>query len=140
MKAMFLDTSYLIALLLEHDELHERALVWQRSAVGSFVTTEYILVELFDSMSVGRYRSRAIGAVAILRSDPSVLIKAATTSLMDDGLTFFARRSDKKWGLTDCISFVIMHREGLREALTSDHDFEQAGFRALLREEPPPNA
>jgi len=33
---------------------------------------------------------------------------------------------------TDCISFVVMERFGLREALTGDRYFEQAGYAALL--------
>jgi predicted nucleic acid-binding protein len=45
----------------------------------------------------------------------------------------FARRPDKSWSLTDCISFVVMADRGLTEALTGDRHFEQAGFRALLR-------
>jgi len=41
--------------------------------------------------------------------------------------------TDKEWGLTDCISFVAMRQRNLTEALTADSDFEQAGFKALLR-------
>ena len=41
----------------------------------------------------------------------------------------------KEWGLTDCISFIVMEDNGLTEALTTDEHFQQAGFRALLREE-----
>ena len=36
--------------------------------------------------------------------------------------------------MTDCVSFVVMHERGLIEALTMDQHFQQAGFRALLRE------
>ena len=56
---------------------------------------------------------------------------------MDEGLALFEARPDKSWGLTDCTSFVVMQRDGIRDALTSDHHFAQAGFRALLRLEPP---
>jgi hypothetical protein len=48
------------------------------------------------------------------------------------GLDLFADRPDKNWSLTDCVSFVVMHGEGLTEALTGDNHFEQAGFKALL--------
>jgi len=40
--------------------------------------------------------------------------------------------SDKEWGLTDCISFVVMKEQGIKEALTTDKHFAQAGFRVLL--------
>ena len=45
----------------------------------------------------------------------------------------FHARLDKEWSLTDCISFVVMQREGITDALTGDHHFEQAGFTALLK-------
>ncbi len=45
-------------------------------------------------------------------------------------------RAGKDWGITDCSSFVVMSERGLSEALTTDEHFRQAGFRALLREEP----
>ena len=50
------------------------------------------------------------------------------------GLDLYRRRPDREWSLTDCISFEIMRTRGLTEALTTDHHFTQAGFRALLRE------
>lgn len=52
---------------------------------------------------------------------------------MLDGIRLYEQRRDKQWSLTDCISFVVMKREGLTEALTGDHHFEQAGFVALLK-------
>jgi len=45
----------------------------------------------------------------------------------------FSRRVDKAWSLTDCTSFVVMQEEGLTDALTTDHHFEQAGFAVLLQ-------
>ena len=47
----------------------------------------------------------------------------------------FADRPDKQWSLTDCISFVVMEDRGMQDALSADRDFEEAGFRALLRYE-----
>jgi predicted nucleic acid-binding protein len=45
----------------------------------------------------------------------------------------YAERPDKGWSLTDCISFVVMRQQGITQALTGDHHFEQAGFTALLK-------
>lgn len=38
------------------------------------------------------------------------------------------------WSLTDCSSFIVMEERGLADAMTADRHFEQAGFRALLRQ------
>lgn len=46
----------------------------------------------------------------------------------------FQSRSDKEWGLVDCLSFVVMQSQGVTQALSADHHFVQAGFRALLLE------
>lgn len=45
----------------------------------------------------------------------------------------YAARGDKEWSLTDCLSFVVMRRRDIAEAVTGDHHFEQAGFVALLK-------
>ena len=44
----------------------------------------------------------------------------------------YEARADKTWGLVDCASFIVMADAGIQEAFTSDHHFEQAGFRRLL--------
>jgi hypothetical protein len=50
----------------------------------------------------------------------------------DKGVELYDSRVDKRWSLTDCISFVVMKDEGISDALTGDHRFVQAGFNALL--------
>jgi transposase InsO family protein len=49
-------------------------------------------------------------------------------------LNFFEKYADQRIGFTDCLSFVVMEERGITEALTTDEHFQQAGFRALLRE------
>ena len=137
MSPTFVDTSYLIALVRTRDAHHARAMAWRAGVKGDFLTTEYVLLEFLDAMCQPPVRQRAVAAVRALRGDDHVQIVAGSTVLLDQGLEFFARHADKRWSLTDCISFVAMRREGITDALTSDHDFEQAGFRALLRAEPP---
>ena len=60
-------------------------------------------------------------------------VPVSASRLLVSASDLFERRPDKGWSLTDCISFVVITDRGLTEALTGDHDFQQAGFRALLR-------
>lgn len=56
------------------------------------------------------------------------------SALLKRGLDLYGNRPDKEWGLTDCISIVVMKDNGMTEALTTAEHFKQAGFRALLIE------
>ena len=48
----------------------------------------------------------------------------STLAFPDTGAT-------KEWDWIDCASFELMERRGLREALSLDHHFAQAGFVLL---------
>jgi predicted nucleic acid-binding protein len=62
-------------------------------------------------------------------------VREASGVRLEQAVELFRTRSDKSWSLTDCLSFVVMQEEQLSDALTPDHHFTQAGFRALLIEE-----
>jgi predicted nucleic acid-binding protein len=51
--------------------------------------------------------------------------------LFEAGWTRFQERQDKRYSLTNCISFVVMERRAIGEALAFDQHFEQEGYRAL---------
>lgn len=133
---IFLDTVYIVALAANTDILHKQAVAFaeQLERNGSrFVTTQAILLEIGNALAKKRYRPAAIEILSSLESDPTVDIVSLSPELYSKAFILYKNRSDKEWGLIDCISFIVMKERGIKEALTSDEHFEQAGYRALLR-------
>lgn len=136
-KLTFLDTAYVYALVNTRDEWHQAALSWQESLEKEqrkLITTELVLVEIADGLASIRFRTQAAQIITALQSSPLVEVVAISSELLRLALDLYRQRDDKEWGLTDCVSFVVMRERGLRESLTVDTHFQQAGFRALLRE------
>jgi hypothetical protein len=132
MKAVFADTFYFLALLNRRDPFHQRAVAASRTADLSIVTTEFVLLELADALCKPPQRQEVLTICRLVETDRAFRVVRATTELFQRALKLYQDRPDKDWPLTDCISFVVMQDEGIREALTADRHFEQAGFKTLL--------
>ncbi len=134
---VFLDAAYAIALAAPSDQLHPRAVALAERLEGGrtpMVTTQAVLLEIGNALSKRRYRSAAVELLSALVADPSIEVVPLSSELYAEAFDLYRGRSDKEWGLIDCASFVVMKARGITEALTADEHFEQAGFRALLRE------
>jgi predicted nucleic acid-binding protein len=133
MKTVFADTFYFIAQLSPGVEAHQKANAFTAAYAGRFVTSDWVLVELADALARPPNRARLVRFVEILSLMHDMTIVPADRANFQQGLDRYRQRLDKDWSLTDCISFAVMEREGITEALTGDHHFEQAGFVALLK-------
>jgi uncharacterized protein len=137
MTEIFLDTSFSIALSSVTDRNHVRAVQLANQIETDktrLVTTQAILLEIGNALSNQRHRVAAIQLLESLETDPSVEVVLFTNSLYKLAFNLFKQREDKEWGLVDCISFIVMQDRGITDALTADTHFQQAGFRALLRD------
>lgn len=132
---VFLDTNFAVALVNRRDQYHAKA---QELASllheEQLLTTEAVLLEVGNTLARGR-RSEAIDIIDHLTTAPNVELVRMNPDLFDEGFDFYSRHRDKEWGLIDCISFVVMRDFGLTDALTHDIHFQQAGFRALMRDD-----
>lgn len=133
MKQAFGDAWYFIALLNPRDAAHKRAKSFARSWRGQMVTTRWILAEVADGLASDPHL-HALAADFLTHCDthPSLRVTPVSEDQFAQGLDLYRQRRDKAWSLTDCISFAVMRQEGLREALTGDHHFAQAGFEAVF--------
>ena len=127
------DTSYYLALLSPRDALHASAIAMSRTRREPVITTAWIVQELADGLSAPMARGAVLRFFETLEADENTTLIEPNPGLWRRGLELYSRRVDKAWSLTDCISFVVMIDREITEALTGDHHFEQAGFRALLR-------
>ena len=134
---VFLDTAYVNALINVRDQWHNAAVQWEERLAAErrrLVTTEFVLIEIADGLAAVRFRAQAVQVITALQASSLVDIIPASSQLFRTALELYRRRADKDWGLTDCVSFVVMNEQSLSEALTTDDHFRQAGFRALLLE------
>lgn len=134
MRTIFIDTQFVVAIANERDQQHERAEDLAKSCVGSrFVVTEPILLEIGNALA-RKFKDYAIHTIDQFLESKDIELIRLTPELFDAGYALYKNHRDKEWGLVDCISFVVMRRAGIEEALTFDQHFVQAGFRALMRD------
>jgi hypothetical protein len=129
---IFIDTGYILALANTADQYHDRARTAALQVAPPFITTEAVLTEIGNALAKTRWRSVGVMTLQALRTDAKIDIVTVEAQLFERAMALYGSRPDKEWGLTDCISFVVMQEHGLTEALTTDAHFQQAGFRTLL--------
>ncbi len=132
MTPRFADTYFYLALLDKGDQHHARVANYATKYTGLIVTTRWVLTEIANALAGSAFRPTVAEFLRQLEEDAEVRIVGASDTLYQHGLALYAQRPDKAWSLTDCISFVVMEQEGLREALTGDRHFAQAGFVPLF--------
>jgi uncharacterized protein len=130
---LFLDTVFIQALLNPRDNDHDQAKqLFPRIRIASEVwITEAIFAEVGNALSAFNRRGAVHFIQQCYRTENMRVVSIDTAPLMQ-ALALYQSRPDKTWGLTDCISFIVMQQQNLIDAVTGDHHFIQAGFQALM--------
>jgi hypothetical protein len=132
-KGIFLDTFFIQALLNRRDHFHvkAKALFHQVMSNPEVWTTEAVLIEVGNALA-SINRKGAAEFITSCYNTPNLQVVPLNTPLIDRALKLYASRPDKEWGLTDCISFVVMKDKRITLVLSADAHFKQAGFSPML--------
>jgi predicted nucleic acid-binding protein len=133
---IFVDTSGFYALVDNDDQHHNLAHdLFDRAEreKWSLVTTNAVVFET-HALMMNRFRSRREVALAFLDSISADRYKVVRVLRRDEdkAIAIVRAHRDKSYSLCDALSFVVMERLRIREAIYFDQDFRSYGRFAIL--------
>lgn len=137
MTAVFVDASYFVGSLDLKDQWHELAVSARERLPDdvALVTTDEVLTEVLAAFSNRGQTGRELAAELVRRILDAGTMRVIPQSResFSNGLDRYEHRLDKTYSVQDCVAMNVMDAEGIREILTSDHNFEQEGFTILMK-------
>jgi len=135
---IFVDTSFFVALLDPRDKNHTRAVEAFEAFQGRrlkdlLLTTNNVVLE---TITVTRYEAGhrlAVRAGEMLYGESLARLQRTTAEDEATAFAYLKKHEDKEYSTVDCLSFVVMEKLGIREALAFDSDF---GHRFVMRPGP----
>ena len=136
MKFLFADTAGWMACADAADVKHSAAISardnWLEGG-GYLVTTDYIIDETLTLLRFRLGLDAAEDWWHIIAASARVRYERVDTERAERARAIFFRYRDKNFSFTDCTSFVLMHEMEIRDVLTTDRHFAEAGFRTMLK-------
>ena len=134
MRAVFVDTAGWMACADGADPAHARARTARDAALAAgrlLVTTDYVVDETLTLLRMRLGLPAAEAWWSQIEASSRVRWQWVDAARAEKARAVFFRHRDKDYSFTDCTSFVVMRELRLKEALTTDRHFRQAGFQAL---------
>ncbi len=131
----FIDTSGFYAMLVKKDEMHPKAgeilskAARQRS---QFVTSDYVIDETATLVKARGHLHLLPKFLDTVYRSEACRVEWMDPDRFEKTLSLFLKHIDHAWSFTDCFSFVLMKELRIREAVTKDSHFREAGFIPLL--------
>ncbi|MCG2692226.1 PIN domain-containing protein [Microgenomates group bacterium] len=131
-ETVFLDSSFFKGLIDPKDDFYQLAgKIWQklREKSGSLVTSNFIVDE---TLTLLRSRCNLDTAIKFrnMLAENSQIVKIMRVTVDDEAKAWqWFVKNWSKLSFTDCVSFAVMKRLGLRRAAAFDEHFKRAGFK-----------
>jgi hypothetical protein len=136
-KRVFVDSGGFFALLICEDAHHARAreLFAQAKADGwELVTTNVVVIETYALLLNRSVQGRALAVRFLDWLDRVESTRRERITEEDEGkaVALVRDHDDKTYSLCDALSFTVMERLGIREAIAFDSDFRSYGRFTIL--------
>ncbi|TVR62300.1 MAG: PIN domain-containing protein [Candidatus Competibacteraceae bacterium] len=136
MRRVLVDSGGFFALLVREDQFHDRA----RSLFGQansenwrLMTTNVVVIESYALLLTRAHggRHHAIRFLDMVSRD-AYQVERISQSDEENAMRLVRAHQDKAYSLCDALSFVVMERIGIEEAIAFDRHFHEYGrFRIL---------
>lgn len=133
---IFLDTSFLVAYIVEKDTNHEKAVSLMKEIVegehGSAITSEYVFDE---TVTVVLVRSKSLES-AVKTGDlikESIPVLDVGNNVFEASWKRFRNQKNTKFSFTDCTILEMVESNHLDKLATFDREFEGADNFKVLR-------
>ncbi|MGQ0575650.1 MAG: type II toxin-antitoxin system VapC family toxin [Pseudonocardia sp.] len=126
MRTQFADTSFWYARHVTADRHHPAARAIRPAP--AVLTTELVLGETWTLVNRRVGHPAALRCVQAIRRLSGVRVEPASDRDHDDAWRWLEHHDEREYSFVDAVSFAVMRRRGLAEALAFDGDFAAAGF------------
>jgi len=129
---IFIDTGAFLARYVERDQYHEPACAGWHSLSTSArqcFTSNFVLDETLTLLGRRTTYQFAAARGRIIYESATLVVLRPTHHDESEAVELFEKFADQHVSFTDCISFVLMRREGIGSVFTFDRHFSFAGFQ-----------
>ena len=136
MKSVFVDSSGFFALLVQEDQFHEHAdVLFQQANTERWrlVTTNVVVIEAYALFLIRSQSGRrdAIRFLDMITAD-KYRIERIRKADEERAIALVHAHEDKTYSLCDALSFIVMERLHIREAIAFDRHFRSYGRFTIL--------
>jgi len=129
---IFIDTGFFKALVDGEDDFNRQAKkIWQKleEEKTDLVTSNYVIDETLTVIRIKCGLKKALKFRDLLAENSQILKIIRVTVADEAGAWQWFIKNWSKLSFTDCVSFAVMKRLGLRRAAAFDDHFQRVGFK-----------
>jgi len=134
MEKVFVDTSGWVALFVDNDQNHKKAVsIFEdiKSLKSLIYTSDYIIDETITTIMARGNHKQSVSAGEALFTSKIIKIIHVSADYLQAAWELYQKYKDKSFSFTDVTSFVIMNNLGIRKAFGFDREFLQAGIELI---------